>query len=573
MKTKTFFLSLLSVLYFGCSSDDSSAPSKEIHGSLFVTVKEPDGKPVKEATINIGDLSGLTDEDGTYFFPQITLTGDDFLQVEKAGYFKGSRRFTTKESNTQFLRVTLLPQAEIGNFSGAQSASIPIDSKSSLTFPDHAITRADGSAYNGNVHVFANPIYGDDPHLSEKMPGALKGLDQSGAKVALGSFGMLAVELQSDNGEVLKLASGKTVEMQLAIPNQQLGKAPSTIPLWYFDEAKGYWVEEGQATRQGNSYVAQLPHFSYWNCDQTFTLINWEASFTYTDGNPAQNNIICLTILSTGDQRCEITDANGVVSGPLPANEAMEINVENDCGKMVYTKEIGPFTDDIKMNSIALTGANGIDYANITGTALQCDGSPLSSGYVKVHTALNDFIFAIKDATGHYEGRYAFCSGDVITLKVYDVVNHLVSLPHVITFDRDLDAGSLRACEQVDEYIRYKITGFSREYIYYLPESEPGNLSTSIYSLDSIGVKGKFGFSFDGRSIGQYKGYTFFGNQINIPNGQVAYINNMNVNVTEYGSTGEYIRGNFSGKITAGGNGSGGNGWSDYSGSFSVIHK
>jgi hypothetical protein len=100
------------------------------------------------------------------------------------------------------------------------------------------------------------------------MPGALTGLDQSGAKVALGSLGMLAVELQSDNGEVLKIASGKTVEMQLAIPDEQLGKAPSTIPLWYFDDALGLWVHEGQATRQGNAYVAELPHFSYWNCDQ-----------------------------------------------------------------------------------------------------------------------------------------------------------------------------------------------------------------------------------------------------------------------------------------------------------------
>jgi hypothetical protein len=96
------------------------------------------------------------------------LSGDDYLLVEKTGYFKGSRRFTTKESNTQFLRVTLLPQEEIGIFNGSQSASISIDFKSKLTFPDHAVTRADGSAYNGYVHVFANPIYGDDPQLSQK---------------------------------------------------------------------------------------------------------------------------------------------------------------------------------------------------------------------------------------------------------------------------------------------------------------------------------------------------------------------------------------------------------------------
>jgi hypothetical protein len=297
-------------------------------------------------------------------------------------------------------------------------------------------------------------------------------------------------------------------------------------------------------------------------------LIDWQARFTYADGRPAQNAMICLTILSLNDQRCEYTDANGVVSGPLPANEAMELNVVNDCGNKVYTKEVGPFTDDIKMDPVALTDAIGPDYANITGTALQCDGTPLASGFVKVHTPVNDFILPIRDAEGHYGGRYVYCAGDVVTLQVYDVEHSLVSLPHVISFDRDLDAGSLKACDQVDEYIRYKITGFSRQYIYYLPKVG-GFGYTKIYSLDSIGVKGKIAFTFDGLTIGQYQGYPLSGNQINLPNGQVGYIMNMDVLVTQYDGS-DYIKGNFNGKINAGGNGSGGSGWSDFNGSFSV---
>ncbi|MEP6793540.1 MAG: carboxypeptidase-like regulatory domain-containing protein [Saprospiraceae bacterium] len=570
MKTKTILLLLVALIYFGCAGDDSTVPSEEIKGSLFVTVKDPAGLPVYGATIYIGDITGTTNEDGTYFLPQVTLTGEDYLRVQKAGYFKGSRRFKTIESHTQFFSITLLPQTEIGNFSSAQSAIITIDSKSRLTFPDHAVTREDGSAYNGNVHVLANPIYGDDLQLSEKMPGTLIGLDQSGTKVALGSLGMLAVELQADNGDVLKIASGKTVEMQLGIPNQQSGKAPSTIPLWYFDDAKGYWVHEGQAVRQGNAYVAQLPHFSFWNCDQTFTLIDWQARFVYADGRPAQNTRICLTILSLNAQICEYTDANGMVSGPVPANEALKLDVENDCGTNVFAEEVGPFSNDVKMDAIKLAN-NEHDYATISGTALQCDGSPLTTGFVRVRTTKNDFIFSIQDAAGHYEGSYVYCTGDLVTLQLYDLVHSLVSLPHVITFDRNLDAGSLKACDQVDEYIRYKITGFSPEYVYYLVNISGGS-NTQINSLDSIGVRGKFGWTFDG-GTGQHKAYTLFGNQINLPNGQTAYVLKMDLNVTEYGGSGEYVRGTFSGKLSAGGNGAGGSGDSDFNGSFSVKKK
>lgn len=572
MKTKIFFQLLILVLFFGCSPDDSVVPTKEFHGSLFVTVKDPAGLPVNGASIVMGNQTATTNEDGTYFFTQVILTGDDYLKVEKSGYFKGSRRFNTEEAQTQFVRVTLMPQEEIGIFSGEQSASISIDSRSTLTFPDHAVTRSDGSLYSGNVHVLASPIYGDDPQLSEKMPGALTALDESGETVALGSFGMLAVELQADNGEVLEIAASKTVEIELAIPDKQLSQAPSTIPLWYFDEEKGYWMQEGEAARQGNVYIAQVPHFSVWNWDVVFTLVDWETRFIYSDGSPAHNVQICLTAKSLNSQRCAYTNSNGWISGAVPANVVFELNVTNECGSIILSEELGPFSNDITLETKTLDITEQ-DYATISGTALQCDGSPLTAGYVRVRTPKNNFILPIQ-AGGHFEGGYVYCTGDYVTLTVYDILNDLVSLPRVISFDRNLNAVSVSACEQVSEFLRYKITGFSPEYVYYSLELENTNFQiTKIVTLDSIGVKGKFGFTFDGKTIGQYTGYTISGNRINIPNGQIGYVTNMSVNVTEYGDDGEYIRGDFSGKINVGGNGAGGPSPSDFNGSFSVKNE
>lgn len=47
----------------------------------------------------------------------------------------------------------------------------------------------------------------------------------------------------------------------------------------------------------------------------------------------------------------------------------------------------------------------------------------------------------------------------------------------------------------------------------------------------------------------------------------------MDVNITEYGGAGQYIRGTISGKLSAGGNGAGGSGDSDFSGSFAVKNR
>lgn len=576
MKTKSILLFLIIFSYFSCSKDNDniiSGPTQETQGSVFVTIKDPAGIPVAGAQITLGNLSGTTDETGTYFFTRAMLTGDDYLTVAKAGYFKGSRRFFTKGSPTQFLQVTLLPHKEIASYRSSHGASLYIDAKSRLIFPNNAVALQDGSPFNGDVHVMAYLIYGDDPKLSDKMPGALVGKDESGSTVALGSFGMIAVELQADNGEILQIAEGKTVEIEMAIADNQLSHAPSTIPLWHFDEDKGLWVEEGQAELQGNVYVGQVSHFSFWNWDVPLELVNWEASFEYSDGRPAQYIQVCLSVEDLQDQRCAFTDAKGFISGPVPADRNIILTVANDCGTVVFTDEVGPFMDDIKMETITVA-ATVQDYATISGTALQCDGSPVKSGFVKVHTPLNNFMFPITGTDGHFEGGYTYCVGDVATLYVYDVTNTLVSHPRAYTFERNLNIGSITACNQLDEFIRFKVTGFSQEYFYYSPElTAIGEQYIEIESLDSIGVKGRFGFVIKGLTVGQYSANGAHGNQINLQNGQIAYINSMTVNITEFGPPGEFIRGDFNGKINKGSNGAGGSGPSDFNGTFALKNE
>lgn len=278
-----------------------------------------------------------------------------------------------------------------------------------------------------------------------------------------------------------------------------------------------------------------------------------------------------MTNLSLNDQRCAETDANGVISGSIPANEAMELSVVNECGSDMLTEEVGPFSEDVKMDAKKLT-VSIQDVATIAGTALQCDGTPLTSGFVKVSTPVKDFIFPILDAQGHFEGKYVYCTGEIISVSVYDIEHALVSTPQGIPFERALTEVSLRACDQLDEFIRYRITGFAQEYVYYLLDMSVSH-TTLITSVDSIGYKGRFGWTFDGATTGEFKGYALGGNQINLPNGQVGHILKMDINVSEFGGAGQYVRGNFSGKINAGGNGIGGPGQSDFNGSFAVRNK
>src|SRR5690606_17688534 len=73
--------------------------------------------------------------------------------------------------------------------------------------------------------------------------------------------------ITTPTGEHLQLAKGKPSTLKVKIPESQLSSAPDKIPLWYFDDAEGFWKEEGLAIKQGDSYVGTVEHFTDWNCD------------------------------------------------------------------------------------------------------------------------------------------------------------------------------------------------------------------------------------------------------------------------------------------------------------------
>jgi len=382
---------------------------------------------------------------------------------------------------------------------------------------------------------------------------------------------MIAVELQSVNGDKLQVAAGKSVEVELAIANNQVNDAPQSIPIWSFDEDKGYWIEEGVATRQGNYYIASLTHFSWWNWDVPLTLTSWSGTVLYHNGNAAQNVSVCFTVKSINTQRCAPTSASGIISAMIP-DEPMEISVVNECGENMLSFHVSSIHELMGWNPIKLNESSEIVVSAIQGIALQCDGLPVTSGFAKVYTGSNVFIFPIKGTDGHYEGSFEHCKGDLISVQFIDATNNLESSIFNYSADRNMNIGTLAACDQVGEFIRYKIKGFATSYNYYLLDVT-SQWTTHISSRDSIGVKGHFGFSFDGVTTGNYKAYLTFGNQVNLPNGQTGYFNKMDLVVIEYGGLNEFIRGTFTGKLNVGGNGAGGQGDSDVTGSFAVRNR
>jgi hypothetical protein len=240
---------------------------------------------------------------------------------------------------------------------------------------------------------------------------------------------MMAVELEGANKEKLQVAPGKLATLSFAIPASLQATAPATIPLWYFDEKKGLWQEQGSATRQGNTYVGTVSHFSYWNCDAPFPVVSFQAVIKDAAGQALPGVLIDIRQVKDSLTRSARTDANGRISGKIPANQPLDLVLRpNACGQSGYTKRIGPFAADTDLGVIATTyDQTAYRGVVVSGKVETCTGSPFSNGYLKVsydyetHGEISSHCVAL-NSDGSYQFTARTCpeKGGLLSIMVIE---------------------------------------------------------------------------------------------------------------------------------------------------------
>ena len=90
--------------------------------------------------------------------------------------------------------------------------------------------------------------------------------------VTLESFGMMEFNLQDQDGNEISELNGPAEVCMRATTGLVEG---NTIPLWYYDEEQGLWIEEGEGEvveRDGELLICgNVEHFTWWNYDQPIT--------------------------------------------------------------------------------------------------------------------------------------------------------------------------------------------------------------------------------------------------------------------------------------------------------------
>jgi hypothetical protein len=515
------------------------------------------GNAIAYAEVIAGNKTTKTDANGYFRISDAPFTGDFcYIKAVKKGYFTGSVTIQGKSDGNYAANMVLMAQSNVQSFPAAQGKTITLQGGAEVKLPANNYITTTGKTYTGNVNVAIAYLNPEAKNFSSLIPGGdLRAFDANEKIVQLYSYGMLNVEMRDDAGNLLQLAKNSKATLTMPVPATMLGTAPTTIPLWYFDETKGIWIEEGGATLQNGKYIGTVAHFTPWNCDKPAPPAKIRGKVVDHDGNPLKFAKVRV------DQKIVSVDDEGLFTALALSNSKVSIDVYDETtgelkGVGVTVQALQP--DQLKdVGNLVLNDASNIK-ANVT----DCDGLPFNGycfikygGYTKkVLVTHGKFNASTLNIGGQAELIF-------VSVGLVNQVTKKVNMPNV---QQPVDAGDIVVCGKNGVINRISFT-------YQIGNQAPVNINyiepqvsycirssdyTNIIFSDASVVSGKdftykVVFGFNGGLPGTYAlelqpyvGFTY------TLNGDIAYYiasTDIKLVLNKFSKKGEEVSGTFSG--------------------------
>jgi hypothetical protein len=558
-KMKLLLIGLLLIL--GCTSDDDAQvvidnntgtnvtpinQGSDIQRTFLGKVVDDGGNDVSGAQVTIGNSTVMTDVKGVFIIENTNVKSKQaYIKVLKNGFYQALKT-TVPTSGVNNVSITLIAKTPDVVIATGAVSEVSMLNGTKITF-DGNFSDTSGVAYSGNVNVSMYYLDAGDPDLGSKMPGNLQAENTNESEGVLETYGMLNVELTGDSGQELNIASGSTAQIEVPINSTVSASAPSTIPLWHFDETKGYWVEEGFATKIGAKYVGDVSHFSWWNCDAFFPTTDLCMTVVDASGLPLANVTVTLVFSGTTFPRQGISNPNGVICGLIPSNEIITANVLDSCGNSIFSSTIGPFSSTGNTTTITIpTGS--ISTTNVIGDFYDCSNNPITNGYVEIIYGSNVSYQYITN--GEIDINTVVCSANTsFTLEGvdYDALQSTGLLNQTFTLPIT-DVGSIISCNTVDEFITFQLNSDPVEIYVQADSYDTGTNGFSIIGLGN-GQTTEINISLNANTPGIYDYAT---SSINFYENSVAQfvIQTFEINISAFGANvNDYIDFTYNGTM------------------------
>ncbi|AKH68417.1 Carboxypeptidase regulatory-like domain [Spongiibacter sp. IMCC21906] len=356
-----FLLFLVSTLLVGCGggssggggSSDVDTPDgveEQRTGSVAGIVSNTvTGEPLSNVTVSSGERSAQTDSNGAFVLSGIPETSRAVIQFALEGYESAFRPAEVNENEQTDVTALMVPVGIAESVDPMMGGEIAIpNSAARVIFSPGTINSSEA------VSVSLTDI--DPASSAGNMPGDYTAGDDDNP-LPIESFGAISVNITSESGEEVDLIPGASATIRIPLSSRN-ANPPTTIPLFYFDEETGRWVEEGTATLQtvdGESfYEGTVEHFTVWNADDYLQTVQVMGCVENSDGERLNNvRITSNGIDYTGTSQA-VTNSEGVFTIPVRSSSSMTLRGQRG-GDITSTRAITTTGEDLDIREQCLT--------------------------------------------------------------------------------------------------------------------------------------------------------------------------------------------------------------------------
>ena len=452
------FRSVLTFLYFVTTmllfTSGPGCKKIELHQTATITItgiaQNQSGHSLSGVKITINNQQVLTGQNGYFSFKNLA-TGSErvVIHAEKESYFQSGKTLLVKNDGQYSVRISLINKNLIDEFQTAAGYSNTVG-KVKLNFPPNALRTKDGSSYSGTCRIAVSYLSPDNERLTRLIPGILLGENDKGEEKVLATYGMVAVEMETPNGEVLEIIPGKEVVMSIPITPDQLANAPNQIPLWYFDTEKGIRIEEGVAFKKDGFYEGEVSHFTFWNYDLPFDFVKLSGRILIENVAVEGASIKIKTIDNQAVCSGVYLNLGGTFEGYIPINQSLILTVYDLCDGQIHEQVIGPFSADTQMDDILVTN-NGTSFLHLKAKLVDCFGNPVRYGVMANYSIIDGSQFVtfntISDENGNVE-LITYCLNQTqLNLRFFDPVQGEASVLMAVNVPPlEVDLGEIVVC-------------------------------------------------------------------------------------------------------------------------------
>ena len=317
----------------GGDTTPTPAPVGKVSGTA---VASDDSSPLANAKVSVAGMSTRTAADGSFTIDAVPAADRQVLSIEADGFVDGKLPVPVAANQTARATARLVRAASATTVDAAAAATVTApNSTAAVDLAANSLVNASsGAAATGAVTVRVTPI---DPAADpQSMPGDYT----TPANTRIESFGAVEVSLKDASGAKLNLKAGSSATLRIPLSSRS-ANPPSTIPLFYLDEATGRWVEQGSATLKGTEpnryYEGTVTHFSYWNADQVQDTI-------FVNGcvvDKAAKPVVWADVQSVG------LDYSGSAYAPTDAQGKFRVAIRKSSRAQVFAEFNGGYSNTV----------------------------------------------------------------------------------------------------------------------------------------------------------------------------------------------------------------------------------